>query len=452
MPGAEGTKKYEKTFDVIVSQVDPSCIETLAPVLGSALSVDAENASYILRSAPIVLMHGVAKSDLRGIKKRLMDLSTQGAEFTITTQAAPSLPRVVWAHRPKFSEGAGGEALTEVRFDLGNNAFVCASCGETYLFRRVGNLARKLTVSTATEEPVKAAAAPAPAPAKGAKATAAPPPPREEEPLEAVVPLESIEMLEKGSIDEDETEPAPAKKGGRGAPAAPAKRPPAKAKEEVEEVEEAEELAEVEEAEELEEIEPAMEVSPDDLDEEMDLGGEEEEAAELPELEDSEEEAEEVEETEEAEEAEEVEEADEIEEVAELDDLEESEEEEEEEETAPRASGRGRGPAATKEKAPARAPARAPVKPAADSDDEDGEGDGDDVQFSVFLSRIPTPDKQNQAAKLISEIRGVSMAEAKELASRMVIPVLKDVPKGEAEKCLEKFKKIKVSGRMTKKK
>ncbi len=453
---AEGTKKYEKTFDIILSSVDEAQTEALAPQLAKAFSLDPESAATILRSAPIVFLQGVAKPDVRTVKKHLLEISKSGAEFTITTQAAAELPRVIWAQRPKFGEAASGDLVHELRWDFGKNAFVCPGCGEAFLLRRIGPLAKRLTAATAAQPAATAAKPSAPAaPAKAAPAAASSRQGRSapvDEPLEAVVPLESIEMLEKGSVEEGGEEaltpPPPARKGGKPAPApARGKAPPPP------KVEEAEELVEVEEAEELE---PAVELPADKLSEDIDLGGEDEEAMEVEEL--ATDSGEEVEELEEAEE-------EEAEEAEELEDIEEVEE-------APRAPARGgRGVAASKEKekssvekAPARSPARltypkpAAAKAAEEEEEEEKESGGgddegsDDVQFSVFLSRIPTPDKQSQAAKLISEIRGVSVAEAKELASRMVIPVLKDVSQAEAEKCLEKFKKIKISGRMTKKK
>lgn len=439
---SEGTKKYEKAFDIILSSVDETKVDALTPELASAFSLEADAAGQILKSAPIVFLHGMSKSDVRHIKKHLVELSRNGADFTITTQAAVDLPKVVWAHKPKFGEAASGETISELRFDLGRNAFVCPGCGETFLFRRVGNLAHKLTAATAApalkEEPVAPAAKPvAPTPSLPAPAHAkaagksAPAPKVEEEALEAVVPLESIEMLEKGGVDEVEEEPEAAtppppalvRKGGKSAP------PPKAAKHE-------------EEEEAAEELEPDMEVAADDLSEDMDLGADKEEEAE------------------EIAEIEEVEEAEEMEEIEEVEEEEEAAEEEEEEAPARPAPGKGRGAGASRGATakPAAKPSYAPAKKAEEKEEEEeeagedgGEG-GDDVQFSVFLSRIPTPDKQSAAAKLISDMRGVSMAEAKELASRMVIPVLKDVSKDEAEKCLERFKKIKVSGRMTKKK
>jgi ribosomal protein L7/L12 len=70
--------------------------------------------------------------------------------------------------------------------------------------------------------------------------------------------------------------------------------------------------------------------------------------------------------------------------------------------------------------------------------------------FNVFLSKINDKSKQDKAAEMISKIKGCSLSEAKELTSRMIIPISKNVTKEQAEETLNGFKKIKVFGRMTK--
>jgi len=76
----------------------------------------------------------------------------------------------------------------------------------------------------------------------------------------------------------------------------------------------------------------------------------------------------------------------------------------------------------------------------------------EDELCSVFLNRIPSAKDQEVAAKIIAEVRSCPIKEAKELAARMVIPVVKDIPKSEAEGILAKFMKAKIAGRITKKK
>lgn len=92
------------------------------------------------------------------------------------------------------------------------------------------------------------------------------------------------------------------------------------------------------------------------------------------------------------------------------------------------------------EEEPAPAPAPAPMP---------GGGDDDEV-YNVFLSKIVDRAKQDKAIEMISRIKGIPEDEARELTSRLVIPIAKNVGKKEAEGLLEQFKKQKIFGRMTK--
>ncbi len=221
--------------------------------------------------------------------------------------------------------------------------------------------------------------------------------------------------------------PAPPKEEKKAAPPPPKPAPAKAAAKKVEVVEEIEEIQEISEPlEVVDEIEEVQEIS-----EPLEESEEVEEIEEIQELSDSEP-------------IEEVEEIAEASNDLEMIDLDE----------APKK------PAPSLKKPPEKKAPPPPPKPEAKKPPEkkpakkggDDEEDGGEIAYSVFLSRIPTPDKQMQAAKMICEIRGVSMGEAKDLAARMVIPVVKDVSKEEAEQCLDRFKKLKIQGRITKKK
>jgi len=57
---------------------------------------------------------------------------------------------------------------------------------------------------------------------------------------------------------------------------------------------------------------------------------------------------------------------------------------------------------------------------------------------------------RDKAAELIAKVKGCSTSEAKELTTRLVIPLAKNVSKNKAEDILNQFKKLKIFGRMTK--
>jgi ribosomal protein L7/L12 len=70
--------------------------------------------------------------------------------------------------------------------------------------------------------------------------------------------------------------------------------------------------------------------------------------------------------------------------------------------------------------------------------------------YNVFLSKITETSKRDKAAELIAKVKGCSTSEAKELTTRLVIPLAKNVSKEQAEEILNQFKKLKIFGRMTK--
>lgn len=70
--------------------------------------------------------------------------------------------------------------------------------------------------------------------------------------------------------------------------------------------------------------------------------------------------------------------------------------------------------------------------------------------YNVFLSKITDTSKRDKAAELIAKVKGCSTGEAKELTTRLVIPLAKNVSKAKAEDILNQFKKLKIFGRMTK--
>jgi hypothetical protein len=73
-------------------------------------------------------------------------------------------------------------------------------------------------------------------------------------------------------------------------------------------------------------------------------------------------------------------------------------------------------------------------------------GDG---EHGLVLSRIADPDKKEQAAEIIAEVKGCNLDEARRLTDRTIIPVLKGVSREVAEFHLEKFKRVKIAGRVT---
>jgi len=97
---------------------------------------------------------------------------------------------------------------------------------------------------------------------------------------------------------------------------------------------------------------------------------------------------------------------------------------------------------------PVAAPPAEP-EPAAVAEEEAPAGDPGEL-YNVFLSKITDTSKRDKAAELIAKVKGCSTAEAKELTTRLVIPLAKNVTKAKAEDILNQFKNLKIFGRMTK--
>ena len=143
-------------FSLIVTEVDSSRVAEAAARFAQAFSLDETIANQICKSAPIIFAQKLTKAEVKAITPTLTELSSLGLDFRVTARVAGRLPKVNWPVRPQFTAGGSG-AVNGLAFEWDNTAFVCPSCGETFLFRRLG----KLQLSEA--EAVPAAAAPSPA-------------------------------------------------------------------------------------------------------------------------------------------------------------------------------------------------------------------------------------------------------------------------------------------------
>jgi hypothetical protein len=68
--------------------------------------------------------------------------------------------------------------------------------------------------------------------------------------------------------------------------------------------------------------------------------------------------------------------------------------------------------------------------------------------YSVFLAKIADEDRRKKAAALIAELSKMPVDEAEALSKKMIIPVLKGVPKEEAEAAKAQFGKIGILARV----
>lgn len=396
----------EVEFNVVIAEVADARQEEASDTFAQAFGLDPTVAQQILKSAPIVFLTNASKAEVKALTPRLIEVSKAGIEFRITARPASRVPKVNWPMRPQFAVGAGpangGQSAT---FNLQNNAFVCPSCGETFLFRTVG----RLPLGEAPAEGSSASlAVPAPAAAPARPAPAAPPP--KSGPSRSAGPVVSA------------AKPAPAPKPAVKRAPAP---PPPPAEEPLELLDEPPGVGE----------EPAPEAAPElEAEPAAESAGEPAEQAAAPEGELLPDEpaaapagGDEI-----------------LDAPLEADLVEPAAEQEDVSAPPPRpAAAQETAKMMAPEEEPSLAEEAAPDQPAAPPAAASGE------TYNVFLSKIASNDKKEQAAKLISEMKGCPIEEARELAGRLIIPLLRDAPRSEAEAALNKFKSIKITGRMT---
>jgi ribosomal protein L7/L12 len=131
--------KESGEFNLIITEVESARQEEAAGAFAQAFSLDETLAGQILKSAPIIFAGRLTKSEVKALTPKLTELSELGIEFRITARVAAKMPKVNWPVRPQFTAGGSG-GPNGLAFEWDNNAFVCPGCGETFLFRRLGQL------------------------------------------------------------------------------------------------------------------------------------------------------------------------------------------------------------------------------------------------------------------------------------------------------------------------
>ncbi len=145
-------------FSLIVAEVDAAMIDEAAESLAEAFHLEHAVAQQVLQSAPIVFARGLTKHEFKAITPKLVTLSKMGIEWRVTARSTGNLRKLNWPIRPQFTAGdTGGPKLTPA-FDWQDAAFVCPSCGETFVFKRLGSLPLGPTpVEESAEAPAPAA-------------------------------------------------------------------------------------------------------------------------------------------------------------------------------------------------------------------------------------------------------------------------------------------------------
>ncbi|MDQ7779634.1 MAG: hypothetical protein RDV41_07980 [Planctomycetota bacterium] len=429
MPGTQ-TRALGIEYNVILTYTPDIGLEEAATEFARYFRFEQEVAEQILKSCPVVFLRRMSKGDIRSIRSSLIELSKLGIEFTVSPHLPKDIPHVLWPFQPSFASTPEGEVVKCINFQWAGNAIVCPGCGETFVFRPIGR--PTLKPEPAAPEP---AAAPAPAPVPAPARAAAPAPARAAAPAAPPATAAPKGKAPVSARHKEEPKPAPkgkeAAKGGRKLAKAPEPEVELELEEEIEPIEEIAEVEEIQEVEEVVALEEPAEEPIAEIEEVIDLTEPDMEVVPL--------------------------------------------EEPEPEEPPKPAPKKGKEPPKAAAKAPA-APAKPAAKAAAPPKAEPAEepeeeqappaktapakppkkapadADSGDMQYSVFLNRIGAKEKQEQAAKVLAEVRGCSLAEAREQAKKVIVPVLRDVSKEEADTCLKRFTDMGLQGKTTKKK
>lgn len=127
-------------FSLIVAEVDAAMIDEAAGSLSDAFHLDPAVALQVLKSAPIVFVRGLTRHEVKAISPKLVELSKMGIELRVTARPTGKLPKLNWPVRPQFTAANSGGPKISPAFEWEDSAFVCPSCGEAFVFKRVGPL------------------------------------------------------------------------------------------------------------------------------------------------------------------------------------------------------------------------------------------------------------------------------------------------------------------------
>lgn len=340
-------------FNLIIESVDTGDLKASAAQFAKAFGLEADLTQAMLSKAlPVLFVSRLTKKEVKAILPILEELSRHGFEFRVTA-TTPKIAKVNWLKRPDFT--AAGSGSNAIAFDWQGTAFICPTCGDTFLFKRLGPGFPVGLAEPPSAPAVARASASTPTPVKiTAPPPSAPPPAKPEFEPEPPLGPEPEPLLESAS-------PPP--------PPSPSPSPA-----------------------------PAVNLR---------LEGEDEEPSPLPaEFEGSAE-------------------------VVPLDDL---------------------PPAKQSTDLEAPVVQQGPISAALD------EASGAAIQpssasgesYNVFVPEVKDAQKREEVVRLISEIRACSPDEARKLTRRIMIPVAKNVPREKAEKILSEFRRLKITGRMTK--
>ncbi len=145
----------ESQYSIILSGGTPT---EVAPAMAKLFGIDPRLAGQIAGAAPIVIVEDLDQGQAAGVRAALGELVAAGAEITVKAGSVGSIPKVGWGGVPKIS-GKLATQYTGPAASGGAGSFCCPSCGA--VFRLVPEGASAPSAPAAAPPP---AAAPKPKP------------------------------------------------------------------------------------------------------------------------------------------------------------------------------------------------------------------------------------------------------------------------------------------------
>ncbi|HEY3226449.1 MAG TPA: hypothetical protein VGK61_05605 [Planctomycetota bacterium] len=127
-------------FSLLIVEADPAMIDEAAESLAEAFHLDPTVAEQVIKAVPIVFARGLSKHEVKAIVPKLVELSKMGIELRVTARPTGQMPSLHWPIRPQFTAANSGGARMTPAFDWTDTAFVCPSCREAFLFKRIGRV------------------------------------------------------------------------------------------------------------------------------------------------------------------------------------------------------------------------------------------------------------------------------------------------------------------------
>lgn len=117
----------EKRYSIYISAFSGKNVEAAVNVLAKSFNIKAEYAKMMLENIPVLFMNNLTRKEVRTVKGKLISLSKQGIEFTITAEDIPYLMKVSYSSDSKEVIG--------VESSWYNLAFSCPHCKNLILLK-----------------------------------------------------------------------------------------------------------------------------------------------------------------------------------------------------------------------------------------------------------------------------------------------------------------------------